>query len=190
MTRRLAIILAFGAIIAAAMAASYLHLAAWLAPWMPPGWQRLSYVAALSIDGMIIAPMMARQLVGRQVPGLALPAAQALGVAASIYVNWRWGAGAIPGATPADIAVGAGLLPVFAMVMEWGMRATLAVHGDAPVKVTRTKRERAAAPVAIARPAPPARNGSAAELARRDGVSLRTAYRRLSAERTMTESGA
>lgn len=187
MTRRLAILAVFGLIIFGAMLSSWLHLAAWLSPWMPPGWQQLSYVAALSIDGMIIAPMMARQLVGRAVPGLALPAAQALGVAASIYVNWRWGAGAIRGATAADIAVGAGLLPVFAMVMEWGMRATLATHGDAqPAAVVVAKRTRAktgAVQSVPVMPVIPVNGGSAAELAARAGVSLRTAYRMRAAGR-------
>lgn len=117
--------LGFGAVIVCAMGASYLHLAAWLEPWMPPGWGAMSYVAALSIDGLIVAPIMARQIVGGPVPGMALPLAQWLGVVASIYVNASWGRANVTGATWADVGVGAAILPVFALVAEHAMRATL-----------------------------------------------------------------
>lgn len=120
--------LGFGAIIIAAMVTSYLHLAAWLEPWMPPGWRAMSYVAALSIDGLIVAPIMARQIVGGPVPGIALPLAQWLGVVASIYVNASWGRTNVAGASWADVGVGAAILPVFALVAEHAMRATLVAH--------------------------------------------------------------
>lgn len=185
MTRRAALYLGFGAVIVAALGASYLHLAAWLVPWMPPGWAGMSYVAALSIDGLILAPIMARQIVGGPVPGLSLPLAQGLGVVMSIYVNTRWGIASHAGTIWADIGVGASILPVVALVAEHAMRATLAAQQaqkPQPARVVpaaaTAKRQPKAAPVA----APVSRPGTAAELAAAEGVSLRTAYRRLAAK--------
>ena len=67
MTRRhLGLYFFFGLPIAGALAGSYLHLAAWLRPWMPPGWERLSWVSAMSMDGLIFAPVIARQIVGAE----------------------------------------------------------------------------------------------------------------------------
>lgn len=128
-TRRPLLLLAFGLPIAGALAGSYLHLAAWLAPWMPPGFQRLAWLAALALDGLILAPMMARQIVGADVPGMALRLAQGVGIGASVYVNARWGAATMAPATAwewADVAVGAAILPVLALIGEHAMRATLA----------------------------------------------------------------
>lgn len=192
MTRRIAgLYLLFGAVIVAAMGGSYLHLAAWLVPWMPPGWERLSYMSALAIDGMILAPIMARQIVGGPVPGMALPLAQAVGVVASIYVNTRWGVTARAGTIWADIGVGATLMPVVALIMEHAMRAALAVLQEREARQTKAvpvtpapRRATVAAPAPAERQADPAavaERGRAAELAAAEGVSLRTAYRRLAA---------
>ena len=154
MTRRAALYIGFGAVIVAALGASYLHLAAWLAPWMPPGWARMSYVAALSIDGLILAPIMARQIVGGPVPGLSLPLAQWLGVVMSIYVNTRWGIASHAGTIWADIGVGASILPVVALIAEHAMRATLAAQQAQeaqPVRVPVARRApKAATPEAVA----------------------------------------
>lgn len=128
-TRRPLLYLFFGLPIAGALAGSYLHLAAWLAPWMPPGYGRLAWLAALALDGLILAPMMARQIVGADVPGMALRLAQGVGIGASVYVNARWGADTMAPVTAwqwADVAVGAAILPVLALIGEHAMRATLA----------------------------------------------------------------
>lgn len=128
-TRRPFLYLAFGLPIAGALAGSYLHLAAWLAPWMPPGFERLAWLAALALDGLILAPIVARQIVGVDVPGASLRLAQGVGIGASVYVNARWGADTMAPATAwqwADVAVGAAILPVLALIGEHAMRATLA----------------------------------------------------------------
>lgn len=196
--RHAALYAGFGTIIVAALGASYLHLAAWLVPWMPPGWGHLSYVAALALDGMIFAPIMARQIVGGPVPGMALPLAQAVGVTASIYVNTRWGATTLADATAADVIAGASLMPLVALIMEYAMRATLAAlqarearqteampAEPGPATVTRRPRLTAATaivpPPAVAALAP--QPVTAEALAAAEGVSLRTAYRRLAAAR-------
>lgn len=130
MTRRhAALYLVFGLPIAGALAGSYLHLAAWLRPWMPPGWERLAWVAALALDGLILAPIVARQIVGADVPGMALRLAQGAGIGASVYVNARWGHATMAPVTRwdlADVAMGAAILPVLALIGEHAMRATLA----------------------------------------------------------------
>lgn len=128
-TRRPLLYLAFGLPIAGALAGSYLHLAAWLAPWMPPGFERLAWLAALALDGLILAPIVARQIVGVDVPGASLRLAQGVGIGASVYVNARWGASTMAPVTAwqwADVAVGAAILPVLALIGEHAMRATLA----------------------------------------------------------------
>lgn len=129
MTRRQrGLYLCFGLPIAGALAGSYLHLAAWLRPWMPPGWERLSWVAGLALDGLILAPIMARQIVGADVTGAALRVAQWAGIGASVYVNARWGYATMAPANRwelADVAVGAAILPLLALVGEHAMRATL-----------------------------------------------------------------
>lgn len=207
MTRRAALYLGFGAVIVAALGASYLHLAAWLAPWMPPGWGRMSYVAALSIDGLILAPIMARQIVGGPVPGLSLPLAQWLGVVMSIYVNTRWGIASHAGTIWADIGVGASILPVVALIAEHAMRSTLAARQDKeaqeaqPVRVPVAKRApKTATPDAVAAailaaPIPrratvtqdaPSRADMARQLAAETGKSVRTAYRMLADGRRVT----
>ncbi len=172
---RRALIAVFGAVIIGAMLPSYLHLSAWLAPWMPPGWQSASYVAALSIDGLIMAPIMARQIVGAPVPGMALPLAQLLGIVASVYVNARWGAANVAGATLADVAVGAAILPVFALVAEHAMRATLAALQAPAAPVVRQRRAmvRASAPAAAPARKPGASRASWAELVARHGPDPR-----------------
>jgi len=204
MTRRAALYIGFGAVIVAALGASYLHLAAWLAPWMPPGWARMSYVAALSIDGLILAPIMARQIVGGPVPGLSLPLAQWLGVVMSIYVNTRWGIASHAGTIWADIGVGASILPVVALIAEHAMRATLAAQQAQeaqPVRVPVARRApKAATPEAVAAailaaPIPrratvtqdaPSRADMARQLAAETGKSVRTAYRMLADGRQVT----
>lgn len=202
MTRRLALYALFGGAIIGALSSSYLHLAAWLRPWMPPGWQSASYVAALSIDGLIMAPIVARQIVGGPVPGLTLPAAQWLGIVASVYVNARWGSANVTAASLADIGVGAAILPLFALAAEHAMRVTLAALQDkdaaavtaaAVVPARRTRRavvpvaENAGTPAKAPTPgsdgAATAERGRAKALAAAEGVSERTAYRRLAAER-------
>ena len=196
--RHVALYALFGLPIAGALAGSYLHLAAWLRPWMPPGWQALSWVAALALDGLILAPIMARQVVGADVPGLALRLAQATGILSSVYVNARWGHATMAPVTRwdlADVAVGAAILPVLALIGEHAMRAALAglqarEAAALPAPATATRRRPAtpaprpaiAAPASVAGPAPDALP-SAAELAERDGVSIRTAHRRLAAMR-------
>lgn len=199
MTRRhAALYAAFGLPIVGALAGSYLHLAAWLRPWMPPGWQSLAWVAALALDGLILAPIMARQIVGCDVPGAALRLAQGVGIAASVYVNARWGHATMAPVTRwelADVAVGAAILPVLALIGEHAMRAALAglQARQAPVlpaTATATRRRPATPapapatvrPAIVAAPAPGALP-SAAELAAREGVSLRTAHRRRAAMR-------
>ena len=207
MTRRhVALYVAFGLPIAGALAGSYLHLAAWLRPWMPPGWQALSWVAALALDGLILAPIMARQIVGSDVPGAALRLAQGVGIGASVYVNARWGHATMAPATRwdlADIGVGAAILPILALIGEHAMRAGLAAlqaqtavtvaawpawhagHSDSATGRRRaTKAVTTTTPVpAMPRPAAAPAAMTAAELAERDGVSLRTAYRRLAGMR-------
>ena len=129
MTRRhLGLYFFFGLPIAGALAGSYLHLAAWLRPWMPPGWERLSWVAALALDGLILAPIMARQIVGADVSGAALRLAQGAGIGASVYVNARWGYATMAPDSKwelADVAVGAAILPLLALIGEHAMRSTL-----------------------------------------------------------------
>lgn len=208
MTRRhVALYLAFGLPIAGALAASYLHLAAWLVPWMPPGWERLSWVAALALDGLILAPIVARQIVGADVTGASLRLAQGTGIMASVYVNARWGWQTMSPATRwdmADVAVGAAILPLLALIGEHAMRATLAgvqaqEAGPAEVlsvaralprstvaPVAAATRQPKAAPVAVpvaAVSAPDVAAVTAAELAAAEGVSMRTAYRRLAGMR-------
>lgn len=126
--RRPLLYLAFGLPIAGALAGSYLHLAAWLRPWMPAGWEWLSWVSALSMDGLIFAPVIARQIVGANVPGMSLRAAQGMGIVSSVYVNARWGWDTMPTDTlgqRVDIFAGAAILPVLVLVAELGMRASL-----------------------------------------------------------------
>ena len=131
MTRRhLGLYFFFGLPIAGALAGSYLHLAAWLRPWMPPGWERLSWVSAMSMDGLIFAPVIARQIVGADVPGLSLRFAQGIGIVSSVYVNARWGWATMPTGTlgeRADILMGAAILPFLVLVAELAMRASLGV---------------------------------------------------------------
>ena len=131
MTRRhLGLYFFFGLPIAGALAGSYLHLAAWLRPWMPPGWERLSWVSAMSMDGLIFAPVIARQIVGANVPGLSLRFAQGIGIVSSVYVNARWGWETMPTGTwgqRADILMGAAILPILVLVAELAMRASLGV---------------------------------------------------------------
>lgn len=131
MTRRhLGLYFFFGLPIAGALAGSYLHLAAWLRPWMPPGWERLSWVSAMSMDGLIFAPVIARQIVGSNVPGLSLRFAQGIGIVSSVYVNARWGWETMPTGTwgeRADILMGAAILPFLVLVAELAMRASLGV---------------------------------------------------------------
>lgn len=131
MTRRhLGLYFFFGLPIAGALAGSYLHLAAWLRPWMPPGWERLSWVSAMSMDGLIFAPVIARQIVGSNVPGLSLRFAQGIGIVSSVYVNARWGWATMPTGTlgeRADILMGAAILPFLVLVAELAMRASLGV---------------------------------------------------------------
>lgn len=131
MTRRhLGLYFFFGLPIAGALAGSYLHLAAWLRPWMPPGWERLSWVSAMSMDGLIFAPVIARQIVGANVPGLSLRFAQGIGIVSSVYVNARWGWETMPTGTwgeRADILMGAAILPFLVLVAELAMRASLGV---------------------------------------------------------------
>lgn len=159
-TRRPLLYLFFGLPIAGALAGSYLHLAAWLAPWMPPGYGRLAWLAALALDGLILAPMMARQIVGADVPGMALRLAQGVGIGASVYVNARWGASTMAPVTAwqwADVAVGAAILPILALIGEHAMRATLAAQ--------QAKEARAAGVVATpTRQAAPPRRANAAPL--------------------------
>lgn len=128
-SRRPLLYLAFGLPIAGALAGSYLHLAAWLVPWMPPGYERLAWLAALALDGLVLAPIVARQIVGADVTGAPLRLAQGVGIGASVYVNARWGAATMAPVTAwqwADVAVGAAILPVLALIGEHAMRATLA----------------------------------------------------------------
>jgi len=131
MTRRhLGLYFFFGLPIAGALAGSYLHLAAWLRPWMPPGWERLSWASAMSMDGLIFAPVIARQIVGANVPGLSLRFAQGIGIVSSVYVNARWGWETMPTGTwgeRADILMGAAILPFLVLVAELAMRASLSV---------------------------------------------------------------
>lgn len=208
MTRRLALYTIFGGAIIGSLSSSYLHLAAWLRPWMPPGWQTASYVAALSIDGLIMAPIVARQIVGGPVPGLTLPVAQWLGIVASVYVNARWGSANVAAASWADIGVGAAILPLFALAAEHAMRVTLAAlqarearavaaaaAAMAAVPTRRTRRAAGAGAENVGTPAKAptlgvdsgaatvAERGRAKALAAAEGVSERTAYRRLAAER-------
>jgi hypothetical protein len=197
MTRRSALYLLFGGAIIGALSSSYLHLAAWLRPWMPPGWTAASYVAALSIDGLIMAPIVARQIVGGPVPGLALPLAQWLGIVASVYVNARWGAANVRSASWADIGVGAAILPLFALAAEHAMRVTLAALQDReaqkprPARVPATRKAPRASTVTAAAPAlrqqkaePVADGGrtkaaAVAAIMAEQRCSERTAYRRL-----------
>lgn len=159
MTRRAALYLLFGGAIIGALSSSYLHLAAWLRPWMPPGWAAASYVAALSIDGLIMAPIVARQIVGGPVPGMALPLAQWLGIVASVYVNARWGSANVRAASWADIGVGAAILPLFALAAEHAMRVTLAAlqakeaDKPRPARVPAARKAPRASTVAAAAPA-------------------------------------
>lgn len=185
--RHAALYLAFGLPIAGALAASYLHLAAWLQPWMPPGWERLSWVAALALDGLILAPIVARQIVGADVSGMALRLAQGTGIGASVYVNARWGWQTMPPVTRwdmADVAVGAAILPLLALIGEHAMRATLAAmqaQKPQPARVVTAAAPAKRQPKAALVAAPVTQRGTAAELAAAEGVSLRTAYRRLAA---------
>ncbi len=126
--RHVGLYLFFGLPIAGALAGSYLHLVTWLRPWMPPGWERLSWVSAMSMDGLIFAPVIARQIVGANVPGLSLRFAQGIGIASSVYVNARWGWETMPTGTwwqRADILAGAAILPVLVLVAELAMRSSL-----------------------------------------------------------------
>lgn len=197
MTRRAALYLLFGGAIIGALSSSYLHLAAWLRPWMPPGWAAASYVAALSIDGLIMAPIVARQIVGGPVPGLALPLAQWLGIVASVYVNARWGSANVRAASWADIGVGAAILPLFALAAEHAMRVTLAAlqakEADKPRparvpathKAPRANTVTASAPALRQQKAEPVAGGgrtkaaAVAAIMAEQRCSERTAYRRL-----------
>lgn len=122
-----AAIVVFGSGIVGALTPSYLHLSDWWRPMMPPEWERLSVVAALVTEGVIVACGGLRALErgrltddGRQfVVRLEWSA-----VVAAIYVNARWamlrtGAPALTldaaGLFAAlDTVAGAAMLPLFA----------------------------------------------------------------------------
>lgn len=178
MTRRhAALYLVFGLPIAGALAGSYLHLAAWLRPWMPPGWERLAWLAAMSMDGLIFAPVIARQIVGANVPGMSLRAAQGIGIVSSVYVNARWGWETMPTDTwgqGADILAGAAILPCLVLVAELAMRASLGtLSGQGEGTQDTVIAPDIPGPRIATRPATPGRSmPRAADIARDTGVDV------------------
>lgn len=134
--------------IAGALVPSYLHLAAWFRAWMPPGWEDLSYVAALVADAPVFACGVTAILLPsgwrERKPVYALLAFSTI---VSIYVNarWAWVHAQAPAGedwwwTALDVTLGSAVLPLFALagevVLDW------VLHKLAPGKVPQVARQR------------------------------------------------
>ncbi len=207
MTRRHALYVAFWVPILGAMSWSYPHLVAWFRPWAPAGWQVAAHGAALMLDALILAALLARSSVPHGEAPAAVDHALWAGVGLSIYVNLRYGLDQreFPGwvgqvASVADLLIGSAIAPALAMLGHRALdevlhvlpvargkaerkAATATALAEPPAIARRSAKPVAAAPVAgMAGPATSALP-SAAELAARDDISIRTAHRRLAAMR-------
>lgn len=143
--RQIVACLVFIPAIAGALVPSYLHLADWYKQWMAPGWEPLSYVAALVTEAPVIACGISLILLPdgwrKRWPVYAL---LVYSVAVSIYVNarWAWGHTTTPTEQYAlwgkvfDVGLGSAALPIFALscglVLDWVLGK--APIGPAPVK--------------------------------------------------------
>lgn len=143
--RQIVACLVFIPAIAGALVPSYLHLADWYKQWMAPGWEPLSYVAALVTEAPVIACGISLILLPdgwrKRWPVYAL---LIYSVAVSIYVNarWAWGHTTTPTEQYAlwgkvfDVGLGSAALPIFALscglVLDW-------VLGKAPIGPAPTK---------------------------------------------------
>lgn len=150
--------------IAGALVPSYLHLADWYKQWMAPGWEPLSYVAALVTEAPVIACGISLILLPdgwrKRWPVYAL---LIYSVAVSIYVNarWAWGHTTTPTEQYAlwgkvfDVGLGSAALPIFALscglVLDVVLRSV--PIGPAPTKA-KAPAERKAPQAAPASPAP------------------------------------
>lgn len=160
MTRRHALFVAFWVPILGAMSWSYPHLVAWFRPWAPAGWQVAAHGAALMLDALILAALLARSSVPHGQAPAAVDHALWAGVGLSVYVNLRYGLDqrALPGwvgqvASMADLLIGSAIAPALAMLGHRALDEVLHV-----LPVARGKAERKlttqAAPVVERKPEP------------------------------------
>lgn len=151
---------------------------------MPPGWTRLSIVAALVTEAVIIACGGARAFAVRKGDDgyETIRRLEWGGVVMSVYVNARWGAMHATGVGVwwwLDIAAGAATLPLFARYGIEAMGTTLRrIPSDVKAKTITVKVDRKqaqATPAATPQPAPAGRLAGrwAAAVARwGDGLTL------------------
>lgn len=152
MTRRHALYVAFWVPILGAMSWSYPHLVAWFRPWAPAGWQVAAHGAALMLDALILAALLARSSVPHGQAPAAVDHALWAGVGLSVYVNLRYGLDQreFPGwvgqvASMADLVIGSAIAPALAMLGHRALDEVLHVLPVARGKAERRERKSEAA---------------------------------------------